>query len=162
MSTEMLLFRRGVILGGGSAAVIRRTAFLDVGGFDEALSTSADWDLYYRVARRFSVGFVSEVLVRYRIHGGNMHGNLDAMRRDMLAAYGKAFSEPDRELQRLRRLAYGALHAMLSASFFQAGEYRQFAKHALTSVTERPGQVMYFAGYPLRALCRNLAQCRSK
>lgn len=159
---EMLLFRRGVILGGGSAAVIRRAAFWDAGGFDETLSTSADWDLYYRIARRYPVGFVPEVLVRYRIHGGNMHRNLDAMRRDMLAACAKAFSEQDPELQRLQRLAYGRLHAMLSGSFFQAGEYRQFARHALASVAERPGQIAYFASYPVRALRRRLAECRSE
>lgn len=162
VSRDMLLFRRGVILGGGSAAVIRRAAFLDVGGFDEALSTSADWDLYYRIARRYPVGFVPEVLVRYRIHGGNMHRNLDVMRRDMLAACAKAFSEPDPDLQRLRRVAYGGLHAMLSGSFFQAGEYRQFARHALASVAERPGQIAYFASYPVRALRRRLAECRSE
>jgi glycosyltransferase involved in cell wall biosynthesis len=160
VSTEMLLFRRGVILGGGSAAVIRRAAFLDVGGFDEALSTSADWDLYYRVARRYPVGFVPEVLVRYRVHGGNMHRNVDAMTRDMLAAYAKVFSEQDPELQRLRRWAYGRLHAMLAGSFFQAGEYRRFARHAAASLAARPGQVGYFAGYPVRALRRCLSMPR--
>ena len=162
VSREMLRFRQGVILGGGSAAVIRRTAFLDVGGFDETLSTSADWDLYYRIARRYPVGFVPEVLVCYRIHGGNMHRNLDVMRRDMLAACAKAFSEADPELQRLRRLAYGGLHAMLSGSFFQAGEYRQFARHALASVAEQPALIAYFAGYPLRAFRRRLAGYRSE
>ena len=162
VSPEMLRFRQGVILGGGSAAVIRRAAFLDVGGFDETLSTSADWDLYYRIARRYPVGFVPEVLVRYRIHGGNMHRNLDVMSRDMLAACAKAFSEPDPELQRLRRLAYGRLHAMLSGSFFQAGEYRQFARHALASVAVRPSQIAYFASYPVRAFRRRLAQCKSE
>jgi len=154
VSREMLLFRRGVILGGGSAVVIRRATFLDVGGFDEALSTSADWDLYYRVARRYPVGFVPEVLVRYRVHSGNMHRNVDAMARDMLAAYAKAFAERDPELQGFRRWAYGRLHSMLAGSFFQAGEYRRFARHALASVALRPSQVGYFAGYPVRALRR--------
>jgi glycosyltransferase involved in cell wall biosynthesis len=160
VATEMLFFRRGVILGGGSAAVIRRAAFLEVGGFDEALSTSADWDLYYRLARRYPVGFVREVLVRYRVHGGNMHRNVHAMARDMLAAYGKAFGERDPELQRLRRRAYGRLHAMLAGSFFRAGEYRRFARHAAASVAARPGQVGYFAGYPVRALRRCVSASR--
>jgi len=157
LSTEMLLFRRGVILGGGSAAVIRRATFLQVGAFDETLSTSADWDLYYRVARRYPVGFVPEVLVRYRIHSGNMHKNLDVMRREMLAAYAKAFSERDPEVQRLRRWAYGRLHAMLAGSFFRAGDYRRFARHAAASLAARPGQVGYFAGYPVRELRRRLS-----
>jgi len=160
VSTEMLFFRRGVILGGGSAAVVRRAAFLDVGGFDEALSTSADWDLYYRLARRYPVGFVPEVLVRYRVHGGNMHRNVRAMARDMLAAYAKVFAEQDPELQRLRHRAYGRLHSMLAGSFFRAGEYRRFARHAGASVAARPGQVGYFAGYPVRALRRCVSASR--
>ena len=36
---EMLLFRRSVVLGGGSGALIPRAAFDQVGGFDEDLST---------------------------------------------------------------------------------------------------------------------------
>jgi len=160
VSTEMLLFRRGVILGGGSAAVIRRATFVQAGGFDEVLSTSADWDLYYRIGHRYPVGFVPEVLVRYRIHSGNMHKNLDVMRRDLLGAYAKVFSEQDPELQRLRRWAYGRLHAMLAGSFFQAGEYGQFARHAVASVAARPGQAGYFFGYPVRALRRYLSGSR--
>lgn len=160
VSREMLFFRRPVILGGGSAAIVPREVFIAVGGFDERLSTSADWDLYYRIARRYRVGFVPEVLVRYRIHGGNMHRDVGAMARDMLTAYGKAFSEDDPDLRRLRRLVYGRLHSMLAGSFFREGEYRQFAKHALASVATRPGQVGYFAGYPVRVLRRCLAAAR--
>jgi len=160
VSTEMLFFRRGVILGGGSAAVIRRAAFLDVGGFDESLSTSADWDLYYRIACRCPVGFVPEVLVRYRVHGGNMHRNVHAMASDMLTAYAKVFSKPDPDLERLRRSAYGRLHSMLAGSYFQAGDYRRFVRHALASVRARPEQIGYFAGYPARALRRCFSASR--
>lgn len=158
---EMLLFRRRVILGGGSAAVVPRAVFERGGGFDERLSTSADWDLYYRIARRYRVGFVPELLVRYRVHAGNMHWNVHAMARDMLTAYALAFSEADPDLQALRRSAYGRLHSMLAGSFFGVGEYRQFAKHAMASLAMRPGQVGYFAGYPVRALRRCLSASRA-
>jgi glycosyltransferase involved in cell wall biosynthesis len=160
VSREMLLFRRGVILGGGSAAVMPRAVFEHVGGFDWRLSTSADWDLYYRIACRYRVGFVPEVLVRYRVHGGNMHRNVHVMASDMLKAYASAFSEPDPELRRVRRVAYGRLHSMLAGSFFRAGEYTQFLKHALASVASQPGRLGYFAGYPVRALHRCLSASR--
>ena len=160
VSREMLLFRRGVILGGGSAAVVPRAVFESVGGFDERLSTSADWDLYYRVGERWPVGFVPEPLVRYRVHAGNMHRNVNAMAADMLGAYAKAFAKEDPELHALRRAAYGRLHAMLAGSYFQAGDYARFVRHALASITARPGQVGYFAGYPVRALRRRLTVSR--
>jgi glycosyltransferase involved in cell wall biosynthesis len=154
VSREMLLFRRGVILGGGSASVVSRRAFADVGGFDESLSTSADWDFYYRLARRWEVDFVPEVLVRYRVHGSNMHMNIHAMERDMLRAYAKVFSEDDPDLQGLRRVAYGRLHAVLAGSFFRARRFRESLGHAIRSVGLTPGTVTYFAAYPLRAFRR--------
>jgi glycosyltransferase involved in cell wall biosynthesis len=160
VSGEMLFFGRGVILGGGSAAVVPRAIFEAVGGFDERLSTSADWDLYYRIAERCRVGFVPEALVRYRVHGGNMHRNVRAMATDMLTAYAKVFSKPDPDLKRLRRSAYGGLHSMLAGSYFQAGDYRRFVRHALASVRARPEQIGYFAGYPVRALRRCFSASR--
>lgn len=157
VSREMLLFRRGVILGGGSAAVVVRAVFESVGGFDEGLSTSADWDLYYRIAERCRVGFVPEVLVRYRVHGGNMHRNVHVMATDMLRAYAKVFSKRDPDVERLRRSAYGRLHSMLAGSYFRAGDYRQFVRHALASLTTRPERFGYFVGYPVRVLRRCLS-----
>ena len=157
VSREMLLFRRGVILGGGSGIAIRRAVFRDVGGFDDSLSTSADWDFCYRIARRYPIGFVAEALVRYRVHSSNMHKNVHAMARDMLRAYGKAFSEEDQSLRGLRRLAYGSLHSVLAGSFFQSGDYGPFARHAAKSIALTPTSLRHFAGYPVRALWRRWA-----
>jgi hypothetical protein len=154
VASEMLLFRRTVILGGGSAAMVRRAAFEEVRGFDESMSTSADWDLYYRIACRYPVGFVPEILVRYRVHGSNMHKNVSAMASDMLRAYAKAFSEMDPGLSGFRRHAYGRLHAVLAGSFFRVGGYGGFVRHALKSLLLSPAGLGYFASYPVRRLRR--------
>jgi glycosyltransferase involved in cell wall biosynthesis len=150
VADEFLFFRRPLILGGGSGAVIPRAVFNEVGGFDEQMSTSADWDLYYRIARRYEVGFVPEVLLKYRLHPGNMHGNIRAMERDMLLGYAKAFRSADSRLRSIRRRAYGNLHSVLAGSFFSAGQYTGFIKHTLMSLLLTPGNIGQFAGYPLR------------
>lgn len=156
VADELLLFRRPVILGGGSGAMIPRRVFEEVGGFDTALSTSADWDLYYRIARRYQVGFVGEVLLQYRLHGSNMHSNIRAMERDMLHAYSKAFSEGGAP-RRLRRCAYGKLHSVLAGSFFSAGQYGGFVEHALKSLFLTPENIGHFVAYPLRQQLRKKA-----
>jgi glycosyltransferase involved in cell wall biosynthesis len=158
VATDLLLFRRPVILGGGSGIVIPRAVFEETGGFDTQLSTSADWDLFYRIASRYEVGFVAEVLLQYRLHGSNMHGNVRAMERDMLLAYDKAFNAADPELYRLRRRCYGNLHAVLAGSFFSARQYRGFTKHMFKSLLLTPNNISQFTGYPVRLWRRrNLA-----
>jgi glycosyltransferase involved in cell wall biosynthesis len=157
VAPELLLFRQSVILGAGSSALIRRDVFQQVGGFDSRLSTSADWDLCYRIASRWEVGFVREVLFRYRLHGANMHGNIVRMEHDMLLAYAKAFSDPDDSHRRLRRSSYGNLHAVLAGSYFSVGRYADFARHMLMSLALTPGNIGRFLGYPVRRLRRRAA-----
>jgi len=147
---ELLLFRRAVILGGGSGVMIPRAVFEDAGGFDERLSTSADWDLYYRIASRWRVGFVREVLLQYRLHGSNMHGNVRAMERDMLFALGKAFDNTERKPGVARRRCYGNLHTALAGAFFANGDSRRFLANAVKSLLLTPGNVGRYLGYPLR------------
>jgi glycosyltransferase involved in cell wall biosynthesis len=156
IAREMLFFRRPVILGGGSGAMVRRSVFDEVGGFDLDLGTSADWDLYYRIASRSKVAFVPEVLLHYRLHGSNMHGNIRRMEREMLHAYAKAFREPDPDLQRVRRRCYGNLHSVLAGSYFGAGQYGPFLRHTLKSLTLTPDNLRRYLAFPLRFLRRAL------
>ena len=55
-----------------SGTLVRRAAHSEVGWYDVALPHAGDWDLWLRVASRFDVGYVSEQLYAYRVHGTNM------------------------------------------------------------------------------------------
>lgn len=154
VSHELLLFERPVVLGGGSGLMTTRAVFDEVGGFDLELQTSADWDLFYRIGRRYRLGLVPEVLLRYRIHGSNMHGNIGRMEREMLHGFEKAFSEDSVDVQRIKRNAYGNLHKILAGSYFRSGEYVEFLRHTLKSLYLKPNNLAYFAGFGLRVLQR--------
>ncbi|ETW94739.1 MAG: hypothetical protein ETSY1_33575 [Candidatus Entotheonella factor] len=153
---EMLYLRRPAILGGGSAAMVSRVAIETVGGFDPALQLSADWDFYFRVASQYRVGFVPEVLLHYRWHDANMSHNVDAMEREMLYAYAKAFDSPTSHVSPLRRRAYGNLHAMLAGSFFAHKKYWAFVAHTLKCLILTPERFGHFLGYPIRLLRRHM------
>jgi hypothetical protein len=61
------------LLRGGSpwpihAALLRRSAFDEAGGFRTKLATSMDYDLWLRIAARRRVVRVDEVLAYYRFH----------------------------------------------------------------------------------------------
>lgn len=138
VADELLLFERPVILGGGSGLMVRRTVFDAVGGFDTAMSTSADWDLFYRVASRYQVGFIPDVLLEYRVHHSNMHGNIGVMERDMLRGFEKAFASGSK-LD--RRRCYGNLFRTLSGSYLHAGRYLDSVRTGIRSLANRPSGV---------------------
>lgn len=147
ISAELLMFRRPVILGGGSGIMVPRRIFDEIGGFDTRLSTSADWDFFYRISSRHRVGFVPEVLLKYRVHGSNMHGNIAAMEHDMMLGYEKAFADGATANS---RECYGNLHRVLAGSYFRAGRYTDFARHTAKSIWNTPSNFGYFAAFPLR------------
>ena len=135
---ELIRFRRPVVLGGGSGVMVPRRVFDELGGFDGGLSTSADWDLYFRIAMQYPVAFIPEVLLQYRHHDSNMHRNIQLMERDMFSSYAKNFASPSPELRRIKRLAYGSLHAVLSGSYYSSGNLSQSVRHALWSLMITP------------------------
>ncbi len=139
-----LLLLKPVILGGGSGVVIRRRIFDEVGGFDTRLSTSADWELYYRIAARCEVAFVSEALVRYRVHGSNMHNNIAAMEHDVRVGFEKAFADRSADVQAIRSEAIASFHTMLAGSYFHQANYGKFLSHALASIWNKPSNIGNF------------------
>ena len=66
------LLRGNFISGSGSSVLIKREVLDAVGGFDEKLHASEDWDMWLRIARRFHFDFVDKPLVAIRVHAKNM------------------------------------------------------------------------------------------
>lgn len=150
VSEDFLFFERAVVLGGGSGVMVPRAVFEAVGGFDEQLSTSADWDLYFRISSRWPIAFVGAPLLRYRIHNSNMHSNVSLMEKDMLHAYGKAHFRN----KAMRRKAYGSLNRTLAGSYFVAGKYTDFLRVAAKCIWNRPSNIGYFLAFPIRRATR--------
>lgn len=147
VADELLKFERGVVVGVGSTSLMPRTVFEELGGFDHRLSTAADWDLSYRLASKYKIGFVAAPLVLYRVHSSNMHGNIQVMEHDMLLGFEKAFAG---ETARQKRACYANLYKTLAGSYFRSGKYLSFARTAVQSLFNNPRNAAYFLKYPLR------------
>jgi cellulose synthase/poly-beta-1,6-N-acetylglucosamine synthase-like glycosyltransferase len=73
------ILERNFVLGHAAA---RRERFLAVGGFDDAMRTVADWDLWLRMILGGSrAGFVPEPLARYNVRAGSLSTEQEAMLR---------------------------------------------------------------------------------
>ena len=60
------------ISGSGSAVMIKKSVFDNVGLFDEALRAGEDWDMWLRISKQYHVDFSPEELTLIRLHPHNM------------------------------------------------------------------------------------------
>lgn len=148
VATEIALFTLPTILGPGGAILVRHDVIDDVGGFDTRLKNGEDWEFCLRVAMKYKVGFVREVLVNYRSHGMNAHKNVAEMERSTAIAWAKAFNTTDEKLLAVRWRSYGNLHKALAGSYLQSGHYGGFLRNLIKSLWFRPSYLGYYLSLP--------------
>ncbi len=130
----------------GSSLIAGRKQLEVMGGFDERLSTSADYDLAVRIGRHWRIAVLSEPLIYYRQHGGNMHRGNRVTESDMRLVLGKAFAcKLPPECARLRRRAYANLYRMLAGSYWHAGQQFAALRCGLQSLASHPGSAIELA-----------------
>ncbi len=156
VATELLRLDREVIGTPGSGIMVPKRVAAEIGGYDESLQPSEDWDFCYRIAVRYRAGYIREPLLTYRLHGGGLHLNVGRMEISMLRALEKAFLDPT--VQSLRNHSYGRIHRVLAGCYFQLHQPRQFFKHMIKSLRYDPGNLGYFAAYPVRIATRAFAR----
>lgn len=98
-----LIYANSII---ASAVMARKSCFDELGGFNSEYFGSGDWEMWYRIAEKHDVGYLSEPLTMYRVHGSNASHKLERIWRDdeklrewiepRIASYQGRF--PDREL----------------------------------------------------------------
>lgn len=154
---SIALLQGTIVLAGGSTAVVRRECFDRAGGFDLAMSTAADWDMWRRIACHYEIDVVREPLMKYRLRASSMHRNVAVFEHDMLHGFSRMFADPDaREVHGLRRRAYATLFLMLSGSHLHAGNWKRSLGFAIHSVVTWPPTIAYIAAMPLRRFRRRV------
>ena len=154
IAASLLRLDPDVITAPGSNIVVRKNVAEEVGGFDNRLPLSEDWDFCYRVAGRYPVGYAAEPLVRYRQHGNGAHLDIARFENAMLLAFEKAFASDDPAVQSLRNGAYGRLHRILAGSYFHARRPWPFLRNVAASLRYDTSNLRYFAAWPLRLYAR--------
>ncbi len=145
------------VMSVAQTAIIPAAVFAALGGFDQALSTSADTDLACRVALRHPVAGVDEPLVLYRRHEGQMHLNDAAMEHDMVLVFEKLFNDSSAtQIAQYRRRAYGNLFATLAGARLARGDRPAFVRYMLRAALYSPRSVAAVAA----ARCRRVGGVR--
>ena len=58
-------------MGSASFPLMRKKYLEEIGGFDVLLQSAQDYDVWLRLAEKYEVNYVDEVLVTYYIHSGD-------------------------------------------------------------------------------------------
>jgi glycosyltransferase involved in cell wall biosynthesis len=121
---------------GTSSVVVRRTAILATGGFDESLKNSDDRDMWFRLARDgCTFGFLDAVLHDYRWHEGNVtrrgQRRFPSVLKVLEAQWPHVSAPAERELLRRRIRAVRLGHAWGLRREGRRGEARAVYRRVL-------------------------------
>ena len=78
---------------GGCTMLIERTCFERVGLFNEALRTTQDADMWFRLLNHFEIGHLNEALTKERQHSMQGSRSLDCHEEEKAATYQRIFEE---------------------------------------------------------------------
>ena len=69
---------RDNVVGSTSTALVKASVVREVGGFDTALRSRQDLDLWLRIAKKYSIDYVADPLVIYSVHTDRISSNMDS------------------------------------------------------------------------------------
>lgn len=117
----------------GSTPLVRRTALVEAGPFDESLRGGEDWDLWLRIAHRHAFACVPAVQVHYRVHGRSAVSRVEQQVRDVLTVIGRAVGRlpPSAERERIRRTATANLYKYVAVRLVRTARSRADGRAAL-------------------------------
>lgn len=115
--------RNPVFIG---ACVLRREAFAAVGMFDPSLRGAADWELWLRMAARYTFAFMAAPLALYTRHPDNMSADQDGMVDEFARALSNVLAKCDLPADDRRLVAARLRHHLFNHAYlaYDRGSYR--------------------------------------
>ncbi len=116
---DLLLWHEKAISARCANLLYRREVLERIGLFHEKLSTAADQELTFRLAKHYKGIYIPEVLLYYRMHSNNMHSNIPLLERDHILAYKLAEKNNLFPSQKIRNKAFSNLYLILAGAWWQ-------------------------------------------
>jgi glycosyltransferase involved in cell wall biosynthesis len=152
-----LLTRNFITMDG---VIARRAVVIEVGGFDEAIRGTEDWDLWLRLAVRHPVAHSPQTTFVYRRSPNTLSGDrgrMDRMRYQILAKAYCLFPGEVRAAGPTARRSVADAHNALAAALATEGRWGEARPHLASSLRLWPLQRR---AWLLFLRCRALARAR--
>ncbi len=116
---------------------VRRACIEEVGLFDETLRATEDRDLWLRIALKYKVGLIPEVIANYRMSPDAMTRDGNRMLKAQLQFIAKHYGKPGCGW-RARRVALGWVYRQRAEAFADGGSLRPALASALRAFRMYP------------------------
>lgn len=138
------------LVGGNSSVMMRRSALVEAGGFDETLASWEDLLVHIAVSARHPIAFVPEYLVGYRVRPGS----LSADRQNMLDSWRVARQKIERQFPQVPRHVHRWGHSRrtleLAEGFAWQGHHSKSARLLAEALIADPERTLAFLSYRLK------------
>jgi glycosyltransferase involved in cell wall biosynthesis len=139
MIARDLFTRRANILS--ATVLLRKRCLEDVGYFDETMQTCEDRDLWFRLAERYEVAYIDEILAHYRVDTGGATSHPDRMLKGQLFFVRKHYNRG--------ACSWMALCRALAQIYREQGDFFFAHRQVRKSITYYFRSVMYNPFHPL-------------
>jgi glycosyltransferase involved in cell wall biosynthesis len=92
----------GDFIEGGSNVLIRRSALDEIGGFNETIQYSEDWEMWLRLATKYEFIVVPKPQILYRVLSQSMSSNVLGMETASLAIIQQAIAQSPQPIHHLK------------------------------------------------------------
>jgi len=127
---ELLLSRN--FIDNGSAPIVRKSAFEEVGLFNEDYRAGEDWDMWLRLAHRYPFACLPTVQVLYRVHGNSLMADVEQQLDYVMTVLHKGLERlpAAAERQRIKRTVTANIYKYLSIRLVETGNSRRHGLQA--------------------------------
>ena len=142
------------------SVLIRKSALLEIGGWDETMPQAADWDLWLRFASRYDLAYVAEPLLAWRQHADTVTSRLRRSGRyydDNIRVLAKAFAalpESARHLEARKPELLARAYAASAIAAVAAGRMAE-ARERLAAAADADAGLLAQPELVVELLCRH-------
>jgi len=120
-----------------ATVLFRKICLESAGRFDETMRVTEDRDLWFRIALRYKIAYINEVLAHYRLSPASITKNLDRLRRGQLFFVDKHYQAGAATWPELMR-ARGNIYREYGDSLFRGGHIGQSIGKYFRAVVYNP------------------------
>jgi len=134
-----IALRESWVEASGSGALVPRRVLDEVGPFDEGLRAAEDWDMWLRIAARYRIVNLPEVLVSISQHGTGTFRNPEKMERSQWSVYRASIARwPELLDARTRRRMRALILADAGDEYIGARDYGSALRRYAASLRAWP------------------------